>query len=422
MLLQGSAVACYPSSYPVDVLRVFMAKHKLTDRWIQAASPALAGRLEIGDLLCPGLYLRITVGGAKTWSVVMRVRDQVQRVTLGRYPVVTLASARKQAMQLLREVSEGGDPRADAEAARLAAEQAAADTSKSFGALVDAYEMHIKANARSWQMIVNSLRRVEVLPLHGKPADAVTRRELMEAVDGLAAAGKPHAAGNLLRHLKMALSWAVGRGLLPASPLDKARAPVRANERDRVLSDTEIAAAWRACESLPQPWRAMIRMLILTGQRRTEVSAMRWEEVDLATALWTIPRERVKKDRPHVVPLSPAAVAILAEIGGDDASGFVFSTTGGTTASSNFNKTKAKLDAACGFGDWVLHDLRRTVRSGLAALGVPREVARAVVNHADGKIDRVYNRYDYATEKREALERWERHLLSVVQIHDSGLR
>nr|WP_165611363.1 Arm DNA-binding domain-containing protein [Sphingomonas jatrophae] len=166
-----------------------MAKHKLIDRWIQAARPASAGRREIGDALCPGLYLRITVTGVKTWSVVIRVRDQVQRHTLGRYPVVTLASAREQALKLLRHASEGGDLPADAEAARAEAERAAEDTSASFGALVDAYETHIKANARSWQMIDNSLRRAEVMPLHAKRADEVTRRELMGVIDGIAAAG-----------------------------------------------------------------------------------------------------------------------------------------------------------------------------------------------------------------------------------------
>ena len=282
------------------------------------------------------------------------------------------------------------------------------------GALVDAYEKHIRRGARSWEMIVRSLRRAEMVPLHAKRADAVTRRELMEVVDGVAAAGTPHAAGNLLRHLKMALSWAVGRGLLVASPLDKARAPVKPTERDRVLAHKELAAVWKGCGSLPDPWRSMVRMLILTGQRRTEVAGMRWEEVDLDAALWTIPRERVKKDRPHSVPLAPAAMAILRELANHGAEGFVFTTTGGRSASSNFNKMKAKLDAACGVAEWVFHDLRRTVRSGLAALGVPREVARAVVNHADGKIDRVYNRHDYLAEKREAL-------VSMVDAHTASV-
>lgn len=240
---------------------------------------------------------------------------------------MTLALARDHALRLLRQVSEGSDPKADAEAARAEIARAEADAFASFGALVDAYETHIKANTRSWQMIVNSLRRDEVAPLHAKRADAVTRRELMEAVDGIAVAGTPHAASNLLRHLKMAFSWTVGRGLLPASPLDKAKAPVRTTERDRVLTDVVLAAVWKGCDALADPWRSMIRMLILTRQRRSEVSGVSWEEVDLATATWTIRRERVKMDRAHVVRLAPPVVAILRALGRSHQSGFVSART-----------------------------------------------------------------------------------------------
>lgn len=141
---------------------------------------------------------------------------------------------------------------------------------------------------------------------------------------------------------------------------------------------------------------------------------MRWEEV--SGNMWIIPRERVKKDRPHMVPLTPAAQALLDTLpkpaGGK---GFVFSTDGGASASSNFHKSKGKLDEASGVEAWVIHELRRTVRSGLAALGVSKDVARAVVNHADGKVDAIYNRYDYTAEKREALGKWANHLEGLVK-------
>ena len=141
---------------------------------------------------------------------------------------------------------------------------------------------------------------------------------------------------------------------------------------------------------------------------------MRWSEVE--GDLWTIPREKVKKDRPHSVPLSSSARAILAELNERprfEADGFVFTTTGGVSASSNFCKVKAELDRFSGATGWTIHDIRRTVRSKLAELGVAREVARKVLNHEDGKVDRIYNRHLYLAEKREALERWERMLLRL---------
>jgi integrase len=161
----------------------------------------------------------------------------------------------------------------------------------------------------------------------------------------------------------------------------------------------------------------MYRMFLLTGQRRSEVATMCWSEI--VGDVWTIPREKVKKDRPHTVPLTATALAMLASLRGlprmVDDNGFVFTTTGGKSASSNFAKVKRELDRLSGVTNWTIHDIRRTVRSKLAELGVPREVARKVLNHEDGKVDRIYNRHEYLAEKREALERWEKSLTQIAQ-------
>ena len=137
---------------------------------------------------------------------------------------------------------------------------------------------------------------------------------------------------------------------------------------------------------------------------------MCWGEV--VGDVWTIPRHKVKKDRPHTVPLTGTALEILAGLAKlprvIDDNGFVFTTTGGKSASSNFAKIKRTMDNLSGVTGWTIHDIRRTVRSRLAELGVPREVARKILNHEDGKVDRIYNRHEYLAEKREALEKWER--------------
>jgi integrase len=218
----------------------------------------------------------------------------------------------------------------------------------------------------------------------------------------------------------MLFNWAVDRDLLPANPCERIRPPAKTVERDRILSDSEIVAVWQASYQLPVPYGEMYRVLMLTGQRRSEVATMRWSEVE--GDVWIIPREKVKKDRAHTVPLTASALTVLAGLARlprvVEDNGFVFTTTGGESASSNFAKVKRELDGLCGVSGWTIHDIRRTVRSKMAELGVPREVARKVLNHEDGKVDRIYNRHEYLAEKREALERWRTKLQSLVKPHN----
>jgi integrase len=334
----------------------------------------------------------------------LRVNGRQQRRTIGRYPNLSLASARAAALDMLRGAADGVDPREPA---------AVPAATLTYAELVDAYvERHLKPNARSWRDIRSSLLHPAFRTLRTRAAAGITRGEIATLIDAVVAEGKGQAAVNLLRRLKMLFNWAAERDLLPANPCERIRPPVRVVERDRVLSDSEIVAVWQACDQLPPPWCQMIRTLMLTGQRRSEVATMRWSEVEGAT--WVIPREKVKKDRPHAVPLSATAAATLATLPRWGHGAYVFTTTGGASASSNFAKTKRLLGEVSGVSDWRIHDIRRTVRSKLAELGVPRDVARKVLNHEDGKVDRIYNRHEYLAEKREALERWEDRLLAIV--------
>jgi integrase len=250
--------------------------------------------------------------------------------------------------------------------------------------------------------------------LRTRAAASIVKRDIVFGIDGIVAKGTPQAAVNILRRLKMLFNWAVERDMLPANPCAGIRTPARTVERDRVLSDEEIAAVWAASHQLPAPYGQMYRMFLLTGQRRSEVATMRWSEV--TGDVWLIPREKVKKDRPHAVPLSATAAATLASLPRYGADAFVFTTTGGKSASSNFAKVKAQMDRLSGVSDWTIHDIRRTVRSKLAEPGVPRDVARKVLNHEEGKVDRIYNRHEPLAKKREALERWETRLLQLATV------
>ena len=326
---------------------------------------------------------------------------------MGRYPILSLADARKRAKEVL----------ASAATAVAPTPAPPAYDPITYEELANLYvERHLKPNLRSWRDVRSSLlRHCAVQQLLSKPVAAITRRELVEVVDSIAAAGTPQAAVNILRRLKMLFNWALDRDLISINPCERIRAPAKTSERDRVLTVAETALIWKASHQLPTPYGEMYRMFLLTGQRRSEVATICW--ADVAGDVWTIPRERVKKDRPHTVPLTGTALEMLAGLANlprvHDDNGFVFTTTGGKSASSNFAKIKNEIDSLSGVSGWTIHDIRRTVRSRMAELGVPREVARKVLNHEDGKVDRIYNRHEYLAEKREALEKWETMLLTL---------
>ena len=191
--------------------------------------------------------------------------------------------------------------------------------------------------------------------------------------------------------------------------------------RDRILTDAELARVWRACDHLGEPWHGFVRVLILTGQRRAETAGARWSEISAGFDTWTIPAERSKNGRAHDVPLSEPARELIRAIPRFEGCELVFS-CGRKNPPSGFSKMKARLDAllaADGAGPvapWILHDLRRTVATGLQRLGVRLEVTESVLNHIAGSragIVGVYQRHRWTDEKRAALDAWARHVLAL---------
>ncbi len=387
-----------------------MTVQRFTDKWLQSPSIVPAeGRAQFVDALCPGLQLRVTVKGTRTFSVLVRSGGRAQRQTIGTYPRVTLVEARDRALETLRAADRGivGLGKRSLVREDLTLQQ-----------LVDAYiARHLKPNAKSWNNIksyfVGSRKQVSrIHHLLPRRVSEIAKADVVDVIDAIMAEGKPQSAVNLLRYIKMLFNWAADRDLVPANPFERIRPPARTRERDRVLSDLEIAAVWHASFQLMTPYGQMYRTFLLTGQRRSEVSTMRWSEITGDT--WVIPREKVKKDRAHAVPLTQTARDTLASLTNYGAEAFIFTTTGGQSSSSNFAKVKREIDRLSGASGWTIHDIRRTVRSKFAELRVAREVARKVMNHEDGKVDRIYNRHEYLIEKREALARWEENLLCLV--------
>ncbi|MFG1299302.1 integrase arm-type DNA-binding domain-containing protein [Xanthobacter sp. V3C-3] len=415
-----------------------MAAH-LTVRGIDALKPTIS-RQEIADGYLTGLYLIVQPSGAKSWAVRYRSKGKPRKHTLGAYPGVKLADARILAAQVMTAVADGRDPSAEKKQAKREAAEGFKDDVMS---VVEAYlERQAQKHLRK-----SSLRRVEgllsndvIAAWKGRSIKSITKRDVNELLDAAIKRGATVTANRLLAVVRHFFNWCVERDLIEKSPIAGIKAPTAEKSRERILSDEELGLVWKASDRLGWPFGPFVHLLILTGQRRDEVAGMRWSELDIANATWTIPRERVKNDKAHVVPLSPEAVAIIEGLprmkDGEADSAFVFTTTG-KTAISGFSKAKASLDKAItkllkredeetskneeeeapSIPDWRLHDLRRTMTSGMARLGVPVHVVEKLLNHTSGTfsgIVSVYQRHEYADEKRQASEAWGSHVAQLT--------
>ena len=216
------------------------------------------------------------------------------------------------------------------------------------------------------------------------------------------------------------LGWAVNEGLIAASPLAGWRQPRRSRaerveQPGRALADAELPALWAAFATAADPFlAAYLRILLLTGQRRTETAAMRWGDVDLPAGVWTIPAEITKVGREHRVPLAHEAAAILGELPRLAGSELVFPGRGGRLM-SGWTHRLAPVQAASGLARWTLHDLRRTARSGYSALGIDHAIAELNLNHAiSDDLVKVYDRHDHWRARADAAARWARHLAGLV--------
>jgi integrase len=258
----------------------------------------------------------------------------------------------------------------------------------------------------------------------GRSIKDIRRREIIDLLDEMAETA-PGAATRARAVFSKFFNWCLDRGLLDTSPAIRLPRLGPVVERDRVLSDDEITILWSAFDSMAEPLAPFFKILLLTGQRRGEVSTMQWAHVDLEKAIWTIPRELVKADRVHEVPLSTLATEIVSSI--DRKGDFLFSSRpNGATPISGFSKAKAIVETKAikiayqiadkrggeprFSGNWRLHDLRRTCGTGMARLGIEAATISRVLNHAEGGVTKIYNRYSYLDEKRRALETWSTHI------------
>lgn len=383
-----------------------------TDLLLKKATADGLGRRELWDGRVPGFGLRVSSAGTKTFILVYRHRGRTRRLTLGRYPYLSLADAREKASDALRAVNNGGDP--------ALAREAKDDVAFQFETVLDQFiERHCQVhNKASTAKEHERLLRKHFGAAWGKrDIRDITQNHVNEILDGLIAADKPSEANHALGVIKTLFGWCVERDLLAISPCMKVKKPAKHGSRSRTLTNDELKSVWLAARADGYPFGVMTQLLILTAQRRGEVTHLRWSQIDWAAKVWTIPAELSKNGREHVLPLTDAVIAVLKSVPRmhDD---IVFPARGNDDAVvSGFTRAKARLDKKSGVEEWTLHDLRRTTATGLAKIGVAPHVIERILNHVSGTfggVAGVYNRFMYVPEMRDALEAWAQFICSLA--------
>ena len=399
---------------------------RITKSSVDAAQKGEKDYLLWDDRL-PGFGVKVTPKGSKVFVYQYRLGGRgspARRYTIGKFGPITAEQARREAEMLALKVAQGIDPqRVKAETARIAIDLA-------FNAYVERfYELYLtKEWPASRRDALALLRRYAVPVLGNKPLPEVTRKDVTAVLAG--PREKMATTRLLFATLRRMLRWAVNQGDLERSPMEGMDAPAKAPSRDRVLGDDELRLVWQASHTLGYPFGYIFRLLVLTGARREEVASLDWSELSREEGVWLLPSQRSKNGVSARQPLSTLAMAELEALaeraGGWRRAGLLFSTNG-TTSSSGHSKAKARLDGAVAAlaakeglarpAPWRVHDLRRTLATGLQRLGVRFEVTEAVLNHvsgARGGVAGVYQRHDWADEKRAAVEAWGEHVASLL--------
>lgn len=400
---------------------------RLTDTVIEGLScpPGSKDRI-VFDGEIRGFGVRVMSNGRKVFLLQYKQAGRAKRLVLGTWGIeLTTAQARKRAEQERGEVRKGKDPVSDRRAEDRKA-RATRDAERfTVEVMIDRWrDRHLVDRSESYRLRTPRDLKAALAGWLGKPAASLVKADAISLLDD-AKEKRGRVAANRLRAVARACwDWSTERGDLEVNPWAATPKPMKETSRDRSLSDDELLRVWRGTEGLGHPWAGILRLLILTGQRRSEVAELAWSEIDIARAMWTLPRERSKNGAAHVVPLSKPAIEILQDLPRHDGGRLTFENSI-RTAPSGFGRMKQRLDKALGeeFPAWTLHDLRRTVATGMQAIGVQPVVIEAVLNHVSGSragIVGVYQRHSYAAEKKAALDAWAAHVMGLVEERGEG--
>ena len=423
-----------------------MARRRLQKRFTEQGierlnyDPAVAppsGRMEIEDAVCPGLLLRVTPRGVKSFSVIYKVPGEggtnangrlivgsQHRITLGSTPPLQLKAAREQARKIIQSATEGRDPRDDRRERNLIRH-----SNKFTTAQKRFIEREIKPNLKAWKTI-ESVLRLHVEPHWGdRPIQDIRRSDVHELLDDLVERGKMPIAREVRKHLSRFFNWAVDREIVKDSPIHGLkRGDLEKNEEaGRALTDIELRYIWHSASGLGYPFGPLYQLLLLTGQRRNEWAAASRSEINTEKSWLEVPKARYKGGRDHIIPIVDEVGSIIDTLpvwSGNDY--FIFSTRNGVVPVSGFSKAKFRLDKAIlkamKVGDleaklhyYRVHDFRVTCETRLAHLGFNQEIRDAVLGHAKPGLQKTYNKYGYFEEKKAALAAYAKHIMEVMK-------
>jgi hypothetical protein len=383
-----------------------------------------------------GLGVRVTKAGAKIFLAqwLDAATKQTRRETLGVFGAIRTTQARKAARIRLgcvalqnAQVRSGRmaidlPPRLDRLAkqerdARLTAKQGAAFTLETL--ISDWDKLALEPANRRPRYRAEAVRALKSAFTHDwtRPASALTKARVKEVQEALISEGKQTSAGRVVAYGRSAYGWAVKRGSQISNPFQGLPSANVGVARDRLLTDEEIGAIWRAASALPEPTGPFVRLALLTLGRREEVAAMRWTELSPDLSVWTVPAHRMQHGQNHIVVLTDAAREVLGAVTRMEGQDLVFSTTGRTPI-SGFSKLKAKLDKLSKVTGWTLNDFRRAGVSHLAQMGFSPIVAEkllALKGQGLSDVGRAYQRQDFSDERKAALQSWSAHVLHCAK-------
>jgi hypothetical protein len=419
-----------------------MARLKLTDRKLKSLR-ATGERYEVLDTVEPAFGIRVSDKGSLTFILKTRFPNtpinpktgypNPTRRAIGEYPSMTLEEAREEARKWRDLIKRGIDPAIEAERRRQEELRKQSDT---FAAIAEKFiARKLKLQRRGH--VVERVIRNELMPhWAARPVADISHRVVRELIEGVVDRGAETYAHNVYDAANAVFNFAVAQDAIESNPCRQLRRKDLIGQkrlRKRILADDEIRAFWRATRHLPYPYGSALRILMITGQRHTDVTEVPRTEIDLRKKLWTIPPERFKSDMPQIVPLTDDVCAILERLPEFRKGPFLFSTTFGQKPTAISTKIKDRVDTlmlrslkamARLRGDdpkevklepWVIHDMRRVVRSHLSALRVPDQIAEMVIGHGKKGLQRIYDQHKYVDEMRDAMMLWAARLRSIVE-------
>ena len=406
-----------------------------TDAKIKALKSKSA-RYELWEQWRKGFGIRISPHGRKSWVFMYWVDGVQKRMTFGIYPAMPLVEAHTALAKAREILAKGGDP-----GALLAKDRSDHRRSPTVNQLIDEYiEKWAEPRKRTWEEDARMLSK-DVIPYLGKrKAKDIKRRDIILLIDGIVDRGSPIAANRTLRIIRKMFSFAVKRGVLDASPCVEIDPPAKENQRERILNEEEIKMFWFGLDKakMSEATKLVLRLLLITAQRKGEVSQAEWSEIDLKESWWTIPKERSKNERIHRVPLSSMAIDIFKQaktFSGD--SKWVFPSSKGqpitprsisrAIRNNSEKKPNGNPKHTPPYGDFfeidhfTPHDLRRTATSMMTSLKIPELDVSKVLNHTIQTVtSKHYNHYSYDNEKQKALGVWGRKLAAILTGKSSG--